>query len=158
NFNVNQPHGFLYFQDDSSALDARPYSLTGIPTDKASYNQARFGANLGGPLNIPRLFHGGNKWFFFAGWNWSRGSTPYDFYSTVTTADDRAGNFPHATNRDGTPVAVFNPQTGQQYQYNGILNQIDPGDISSAAQALLQYIPLPNIQTTAAGQNFHNVT
>jgi hypothetical protein len=38
NFNVNQPHGFLYFQDDNSALDARPYSLTGIATDKASYN------------------------------------------------------------------------------------------------------------------------
>jgi len=44
NFNVNQPHGFLYFQDDNSALDARPYSLTGIATDKASYNTARFGA------------------------------------------------------------------------------------------------------------------
>jgi len=27
NFNVNQPHGFLYFQNDNSALDARPYSL-----------------------------------------------------------------------------------------------------------------------------------
>src|SRR5262249_2480952 len=66
NFNINQPHGFLYVQDDTSALDARPYSLTGVPTAKASYNQARFGANLGGPLNIPKLFQGGNKWFFFA--------------------------------------------------------------------------------------------
>src|SRR5262249_34155095 len=47
NFNVNQPHGFLYFQDDNSALDARPYSLAGISTDKATYNQARFGANIG---------------------------------------------------------------------------------------------------------------
>ena len=26
-FNVNQPHGNLYFYDDTSALDARPYSL-----------------------------------------------------------------------------------------------------------------------------------
>jgi len=62
-FNINQPHGFLYFQDDNSALDARPYSLTGISTDRADYNQARFGANIGGPLNIPKLFNGGNKWF-----------------------------------------------------------------------------------------------
>src|SRR5262249_52532875 len=87
NFNVHQPHGFLYFQDDNSALDARPYSLTGIATEKATYNQARFGANIGGPLNIPKIFNGGNKWFFFAGWNGSRGSTPYDFYSTVPTLD-----------------------------------------------------------------------
>jgi hypothetical protein len=158
NFNVNQPHGFLYFQDDNSGLDARPYSLTGIATDKATYNQAKFGANIGGPLNIPKLFNGGNKWFFFAGWNGSRGSTPYDYYSTVPTLDERAGNFSNATNLDGTPVQIFNPKTGQHYQYNGMLNEIDPADISSSAQSLLQYIPLPNIATTASGQNFHYVT
>jgi trimeric autotransporter adhesin len=157
-FNVNQPHGFLYFQNDNSALDARPYSLTGIATDKATYNQARFGANIGGPLNIPKIFNGGNKWFFFAGWNGSRGDTPYDYYSTVPTAEERAGNFSQVTNRDGSPVQIFNPKTGQQYQFNGVLNQIDPADLSSAAQSLLQFIPLPNIATTAAGQNFHNVT
>jgi hypothetical protein len=158
NFNVNQPHGFLYFQNDNSTLDARPYSLTGIATDKATYNQAKFGANMGGPLNIPKIFNGGNKWFFFAGWNGSRGGTPYDYYSTVPTLDERTGNFSNTTNRNGTPVAIFNPQTGQQYQSGGVLNQIDPADISSAAQALLQFIPLPNIATTAAGQNFHLVT
>src|SRR5262249_51332168 len=83
---------------------------------------------------------------------------PYDYYSTVPTADERAGNFSNTTNRDGTPVRIFNPQTGQQYQFNGVLNEIDPADISSAAQSLLQYIPLPNMATTAAGQNFHLVT
>ena len=156
-FNINQPHGFLYFQDDNSGLDARPYALTGIPTDKASYNQARFGANIGGPLNIPKLFTGGNKWFFFAGWNGSRGSTPYDFFSTVPTAEERAGNFSNVTNRDGTPVQIFNPATGQLFHYNGRMNAIDPADISSAAAALLQFIPKPNIATTASGQNFHLV-
>ena len=67
-------------------------------------------------------------------------------------------NISNTTNRHGAPVEIFNPQTGQQYQSGGVLNQIDPADISSAAQALLQYIPLPNIATTAAGQNFHLVT
>jgi trimeric autotransporter adhesin len=158
NFNVNQPHGFLYFQNDNSALDARPYSLTGIATDRADYNQAKFGANIGGPLNIPHLFNGGNKWFFFAGWNGSRGSTPYDYYSTVPTLAERGGDFSAATYNNGSPVQIFNPQTRQQYQFNGILNAIDPAQISPAAQALLQFIPLPNIATTASGQNFHNVT
>lgn len=157
-FNVNQPHGFLYFQDDNSALDARPYSLTGIPTDRADYNQARFGANIGGPLNIPKLFNGGNKWFFFAGWNGSRGSTPYDFYSIVPTLAERSGNFSTATYNNGSPVQIFNPKTGQQYQFNGVLNAIDPAQLSPAAQSLLQFIPLPNIATTTSGQNFHNVT
>src|SRR5712692_6970769 len=77
-FNINQPHGVLYFSDDNAGLDARSYSLTGIASPKADYNQARFGVNIGGPLNIPKIFNGGNKWFFFAGWNGSRGSSPYD--------------------------------------------------------------------------------
>lgn len=66
-FNINQPHGFLYVSDNDAALDAKSYSLTGLQTPKASYNLARFGANLGGPLSIPKIFNGGNKWFFFAG-------------------------------------------------------------------------------------------
>jgi hypothetical protein len=162
-FNINQPHGVLYFSDDNAGLDARPYSLTGIPFPKADYNQARFGANVGGPLNIPKIFNGGNKWFFFAGWNGSRGSNPYDAFSTVPTGDsvncvERCGDFSKATYHDGKPVQIFNPQTGQPYQFNGVSNVLDPSLISPAAKALLQYIPLPNIATTASGQNFHYVT
>jgi trimeric autotransporter adhesin len=158
NFNVNQPHGFLYFQDENATLDAKPYSLTGIVSNKAAYNLTRFGANLGGPLNIPKIFNGGNKWFFFGGWNGTRGSLPSDFYSTVPTLAERRGDFSATTYKDGKPVALFDPVTGQQLQHNGVLNVIDPSEISSAAQSLLQFIPLPNIATTASGQNFHNVT
>ena len=157
-FNINQPHGVLSFSDDTSGLDARPYSLTGIESPKANYNQARFGVNVGGPLNIPKIFNGGNKWFFFGGWNGSRGSNPYDAFSTVPTQDERGGNFTGATYNDGKAVQIFNPQTGQQYQFNGVSNAIDASLISPAATALLPYIPLPNITATASGQNFHYVT
>src|SRR5207302_1012699 len=142
----------------NAGLDARPYSLTGIQSPKADYNQARFGVNVGGPLSIPKIFNGGNKWFFFGGWNGSRGSNPYDAFSTVPTQEERNGNFSAATYNDGTPVQIFDPKTGQQYQSNGVSNAIDPSLISSASNALLQYIPLPNIATTASGQNFHYVT
>ena len=163
-FNINQPHGVLYFSDNTSALDATPYSLSGFPTAKSDYNQARFGANVGGPLNIPKLFNGGNKWFFFAGWNGSRGDTPYDSFSRVPTLDERTGNFSAAIYNDGTPVQLFNPATGQQYQYNNgtctmpCLNILNPSLITPAAKALLNYIPMPNIPTTAQGQNFHYIT
>jgi trimeric autotransporter adhesin len=156
NFNVNQPHGFLYFSDNDSAFDARPFSITGIETPRASYNFARFGANIGGPLNIPKIFNGGNKWFFFAGWNGSRGSTPYDAYSTVPTAAERAGDFSGATYKDGSPVQIFDPATDLPLTYNGQANVVNPALISASAQALLQYIPLPNLASTT--QNLHYVT
>jgi hypothetical protein len=156
NFNVNQPHGFLYFSDNDAALDARPFSITGLETPKASYNFARFGANIGGPLNIPKIFNGGNKWFFFAGWNGSRGSTPYDSYSTVPTAAERAGDFSSAAYKDGSPVQIFDPTTHLPLTFNGQTNVINPALVSPAAQALLQYIPLPNLAGTT--ENFHYVT
>jgi hypothetical protein len=156
--NINQPHGVLYFSDDNSSLDATPFSLSGFPIAKSQYNQSHFGANVGGPLNIPKLFNGGNKWFFFAGWNGSRGDTPYDAFSTVPTLDERNGNFSNATYNNGSPVEIFNPATGQQYQFNGVPNSIDPSTFSSAAKSLLQFIPLPNIPLTSTGQNFHFVT
>lgn len=155
-FNVNQPHGFLYFSDDNASFDAKPYSLTGIQSEKASYNFARFGANVGGPLNIPHIYNGGTKTFFFVGWNGSRGSTPYDAYSTVPTVAERAGNFSGATYNDGSPVQIFNPATGAQFSFNGQPNVINPALVSPQAKALLAYIPLPNLDS--ATQNFHYVT
>ena len=157
-FNVNQPHGVLYYSDDNSVFDAAPFSLNGSPSVKSSYNQARFGANVGGPLNIPKIFDGGNKWFFFGGWNGSRGETPYDAFSRVPTKGERSGDFSGSTYNDGTPLQIFNPATGQQYQFNMKPNVIDPSLISSAAKDLLQFIPLPNIPPTPTGQNFHYVT
>jgi hypothetical protein len=146
----------LYVSDDTASLDAKSYSLTGLPTPKASYDVPRFGAFLGGPLNIPKIFNGGNKWFFFAGWNGNRGSTPYDAFSTVPTVPERAGDFSAAAYKDGSPVQIFNPATGQQFQSNGHLNVIDPSLISSSAKSLLALIPLPNLNSPT--QNFHYVT
>lgn len=149
-FNVNQPHGNMYIYDDTSAMDARSYSLNGLTLPKADYNQLRFGAYVGGPLNIPKIFNSGNKTFFFGGWSGTRGSTPFDALSTVPTTAERGGNF------SGLPSPIFNPTTGQQFAFNGQSNVIDPTLITPQAQALLQFIPIPNLPGTA--QNFHFVT
>jgi trimeric autotransporter adhesin len=175
--NVNQPHGFLYFNDDNASLDAAPYALLGHVSQKASYNQAKFGANVGGPLNIPKIFNGGNKTFFFFGWNGTRGSTPYDSFSNVPTLAERSGDFSALL---GAPVVgsngaeVINQCSGQPVLSGQIFNPATirvvngqtcsdpfPGNmissaLSPAAMALLNYIPQPN--GTGATQNFHYVT
>lgn len=151
-FNINQPHGFLYFQDDNSGLDAEPYSLSGQEAAKASYNQIRFGAFVGGPLKIPGLFDWSKSTFFSGGWNGTRGATPYDAFSTVPTQAERNGNFSALTDKNGNLIPIFNPQTGQPFTNN----TIDPSLLSPAAVALLGYMPLPNLP--GATQNFHYIT
>jgi trimeric autotransporter adhesin len=150
-FNLNQPHGFLYVQDDNADLDARPYSLNGLELPQSSYNQLKVGAFIGTPLKIPGLFDWSKSTFITAGWYGVRGSTPYDALSTVPTAAERSGNFSGLT-QNGSPVTIYNPQTGLPY----LDNTINPSQFSPAAVALLQYFPLPNMPGTL--QNFQYVT
>jgi hypothetical protein len=127
-FNVNKPHGSIFFNYGGAALDAKPYSLNGQPESKASYNQKRFGATIGGPLNIPHVYKGGTKTFLFGNYSGSRSTNPYDVFSTVPTLAERGGDF-------GTlQVTAINP----------------------AAAGLLNFIPQPNLPGNT--RNFHFVS
>jgi trimeric autotransporter adhesin len=151
NFNLNQPHGFLYVQDDNADLDARPYSLNGLPLPQSDYNQLKVGAFIGTPLRIPGLFDWSKTTFITFGWYGVRGSTPYDALSTVPTTAERVGNFSGLT-ENGAPITIYNPQTGMPFADN----MIDPSLITAQAKALLAYIPLPNMPGTL--QNYQYVT
>ncbi len=153
NFNLNQPHGFLYVQDDNAGLDARPYSLNGLPIAQSDYNQLKVGAFVGTPLKIPGLFDFSKTTFITVGWYGVRGSTPYDAISTVPTAAERLGNFLGLTGPDGSPVTIYNPSTPGVPFSN---NTIDPSLISAQAKALLEYMPMPNMP--GATQNYQYVT
>jgi outer membrane receptor protein involved in Fe transport len=157
-FNVNQPHGSLFYSAGNSALDAAPYSLSGQP-EKPDYGSSRFGGVLGGPLRIPKLFDAGPKTFFFLSIFGTRATTPYDVFSHVPTQLEREGDFSQTVVTHGasaTPVQIL---------YPGVVNNVIPQNlISPQAQALLKFIPLPNAPgeqnfrySTAAGDNGTNI-
>ncbi|HET9743491.1 MAG TPA: TonB-dependent receptor [Terriglobales bacterium] len=149
NFNINRPHGSLYYSTDNSIFDAAPYALNAASptaTIKPDYDQNRFGAVLGGPLDIPHVIHD-EKTFVFGGWTGNRNTTPYDQFSVVPTAAERQGVF------SSLPIQLMDPTTHQPIPGN-ILTNINP-----AAQALLPFIPLPNLQPVPGSNlNFHYVT
>ena len=100
---------------DNSALDAKPFSLTGQDTPKAAYNHFRTTGTLGGPLKIPKLLSGENT-FFFINYQLTRNHNASVDTGLVPTLDEREGIFPG----------------------------LNPITISPQAQALLSYYPLPN--------------
>src|SRR3954470_12225805 len=148
-FNINQPHGSIFYSTDNSIFDAAPYalntrtSLDNGPLQKPEYSQNRFGVTLGSPLHIPHVIKD-DKTFVFLNWTGGRNTNPYDQYSTVPTLADRQGDFSSLS----TPL--IDPTTHQPIAGNRI-TAIDP-----AAQTLLQFIPLPNLP--GATKNFHYVT
>ncbi|HEY2392277.1 MAG TPA: TonB-dependent receptor, partial [Candidatus Angelobacter sp.] len=127
-FNANKAHGSIFYNYGGSGLDAKSYSLNGQPESKASYNQSRFGVTIGGPLNIPHVYNGGTKTFIFGNYTGSRSTNPYDVFSTVPTAAERAGNF----------------------------SNLQVTNINPAAAQLLSFIPLPNLPGDV--RNFHFVS
>jgi len=153
-FDLNHPHGSIYYGAGDGALNAAPYSLTGEPVVKPAYLQNSFGGSVGGPLDIPRIYHGGTKTFFFVNYNGKRGENPFDQFSTVPTLLERQGIFSQTTYTTGPmkgqPVVIINPATGIPFTA-ATLPAINP-----IAAGLLQYIPQPNLPGNY--QNFHFVT
>ena len=123
---------------DNSALDARPYSLTGQNTPKPSYNRITGIATLGGPLRISRLLHGTHDPNIFTAYQWTRSVNDSTQSALVPTAAERTGDFSQVLNALGQPVQIFNPSTGQPFSGN-LIPQISP-----QASALLNYYPLPS--------------
>ena len=148
------PHGSLYYGVGDAALNASPFSITGQPTEKPAYLQNSFGGSVGGPLNIPHIYHGGSKTFYFVNYNGRRAENPFDQFSTVPTLLERQGNFSQTAYTSGAeagqPVKIFIPGTNTEY-FNNTIPHINP-----AALGLLPYIPLPNLPGNY--QNFHFVT
>jgi hypothetical protein len=121
---------------DNSALDARPYSLSGLNTPKASYNRITAVFTLGGPFKIPHLMPNGPT--FFLAYQWTRDHIAATESGLVPTVPERTGDLSGLLNALGQPVPIFNPATGRLFPGNVI-------PVSPQAQALLQLYPLPNI-------------
>jgi hypothetical protein len=84
----------------NSALDARPFSLSGQSVPKSQYNRLTFLATLGGPMHIPHLLPRGPN--FFVAYQWTRNGDATTLSGLVPTAAQRSGDLPTGI---VTPVA-----------------------------------------------------
>jgi hypothetical protein len=142
----DRPHGNASYTLGGSPFDAAPYSLTGQPTTKPSYLQQRFSGSIGGQLKIPHLFDLGSRTSYFLNYAGNRSTNLYNAYSTVPTAAQRAGDF------SSSSILLTDPLTGLPFANN----VIPAGRLDPSAQALLNYIPLPN--QPGAQQNYYYST
>ncbi|MGA2736595.1 MAG: carboxypeptidase regulatory-like domain-containing protein [Bryobacteraceae bacterium] len=123
---------------DNSALDAQQFSLTGQNTPKLAYNRLTGMAFLGGPLQIGHLFK--RPPYIFAAYQWTRNRN----------ASTLPGLMPDLAERNGAFTSpILDPTTGAPFPGN----QIPQNRISTQAQSLLSFYPLPNF-TGNAGYNY----
>lgn len=136
---VNRVRFSFYDRYENSAFDARPYSITGNQVPKPSHYDERFGGNLGGPLEIPHIYNGSDKTYFFINYQHETQSSALDTYSTVPTAAERSGDF------CGLGITLYNPFSNFAGPRTPLGNGCQIPTINSAAAGLLAFYPQPNL-------------
>ena len=149
-FNPGQPHGAIFWYGTNSAVNAEPFALAGQHQVQPANGTNRFGLTFMSAPYIPGLTKPSGKDTMFLTLSGNRGSTPEDYYATLPTDAERAGDF----SASGLPP-IFDPATKQQFTYAGTSNVIPPAQIASPAKALLKYFPEPNLAAGAGANNYN---
>ncbi len=137
---TNLFHGTLWEFNRNDELTQSYDAIANKSVTSPRLNRNQFGANVGGPVWIPKLYKGTDKTFFFFNWESgyaAQGASPQ--YKIVPTVAQRNGDFRGLVDSKGSPITLKDPLG------IGIVdNQVPKSFLSSQTQAFLNYEPLPN--------------
>ncbi len=136
---TNEYHGALFWYHQNRALDARSFGQSVLPAKIGN----TFGATVGGPLVLPKLYNGKNKTFFYFTWESMRYPRQSTVQNTVPTTFVKNGDF----SREG--VAVQDPFTNVPFP--GAI--IPASRINPVAKAIIPFYPDINFGTTDRRSN-----
>ncbi|MBI4909369.1 MAG: TonB-dependent receptor [Acidobacteria bacterium] len=153
---TNRISGSAYEFVRNDFFDARNFfavnqdPLSGRYNPMLRYNQ--YGATVGGPVYIPRLYNGKGKTFFYFGyeqWRYKSGSLNR---GTVPTELERNGDFTKSLNGLGQSQPIFDPSTTRPNPNGtGFVRDLFPGSViprsrfDPVAVNVLKYMPAANV-------------
>lgn len=109
---TNQLHGSAYEFIRNTDFDANDWFSNRAGKARQIYKQNDFGATVGGPVYIPKIYHGKDKTFFFFSYEGFRnrnGAT--NVTQTVPTAEMYNGDFSKWVNAQGQVIPIYDPTT-----------------------------------------------
>jgi len=121
------------------------------------YHVNQYGATLGGPVMLPKVYNGHNKTFFFFGYQRYTITQQAYVYSQVLTADELNGDFANSLFFLASPnqAHLFDPETttagaNPTRQPFSPTDVIPPGRVDTLVQSYLKAIePPPNFTPNA---------
>lgn len=152
---TNQFHGSLFEFNQNSFLNATSFFTNASGGKKTVGRQNNYGATVGGPVLLPKVYNGRNRLFFFFAWeNW-QDSGPNPVITTVPTAAQRTGDF-SALLALGAAYQLYDPATaksaGGVVSRGGFAGNLIPSSrLSPVAQNYFKLIPAPNLPGTKDG-------
>ena len=146
----NQVHGSAFEYLRNSLLDANGFNADKAGLAKPPFRRNQFGGTIGGPVDLPKLYDGHNKTFFFVSYDGLRDSSAGSYTTTVPTALERTGNFSQTLQSNGTEIVIYDPNSTALNSSGAYVRTPFPGnvipqsEINPIAQKLLSYYPMPD--------------
>ena len=142
---TNTLHGSAWEFLRNDKLDANNFFSNANGTPRQAFKQNQFGFTLGGPIEIPKVYHGKNRTFFFGDYEGTR---------RRTTASSNILDIPPIAFRKGDFSAykpiIFDPRARRIGPTGSVIstpfpgNQIPQSLIHPGAAATLDLLPAPN--------------
>ncbi|MDR3702711.1 MAG: TonB-dependent receptor [Candidatus Sulfopaludibacter sp.] len=150
---TNSLHGSAYDYLQNSQLNANTWSNNRNGAIRSPYQNNWFGATIGGPVWLGKLYNGKNKTFFFFSEQSNRQRTTSSFTGTMPLDAWRNGDFSQLKNGSGVGVTVYDPlaavdnglNTGTATRAAFPGNVIPQNRWDPVAAGMMKYWPEPNL-------------
>ncbi|MBI1898212.1 MAG: TonB-dependent receptor [Acidobacteria bacterium] len=155
---TNDFHGEAHWFVRNSAFDAPNFFNNQQGTKKSVYQDNRYGASIGGPVVLPKLYDGKNKTFFFYAWEANKWGVPGNFTGTVPSEAQRRGDFSQLLQVNAN-YQIYDPLTttavaGGRFQRQPVAGNLIPASrLDPVGAAIAGLYPLPNREGTRDGRN-----
>jgi hypothetical protein len=154
---TNQMHAAGFGYEWFNPLIANNYFANAAGVPEVPQMWKNYGASIGGPVVIPKIYNGKNKTFFwFAGEAYRQNQTS-SVVQQLPTAAEVIGDFSHSKYTNGTQQTIYNPLT-TVFNPNGtwsrqpFMNNIIPASLISPIGAkLASYYPAPTSTPASYG-------
>jgi hypothetical protein len=127
---TNGFHGSAYEFLRNNDFDANNFFNNQAGIANSIYKQNDFGLTIGGPVWIPKVYHGKNKTFFFFSYEGFRNRTGANgAVFTVPTAEMYNGDFSKWVTSAGVQIPIYNPLSQVQNPDGTYTRQVFPGNV-----------------------------
>ncbi len=146
----NALHGSVYHFFRNDKLNANDWNSNRFGRAKGVFHDNVFGASIGGPIFLPKVYNGRDRTFFFLNYEGVRRSTGSNAATAgVPTALERQGDFSQSLIDQGLPVQIFDPLTAR-VEGGRVVRDAFPGNriphsrIDPLSSVFLSHYPEPN--------------
>src|ERR1035437_2415727 len=127
---TNGFHGSAYEFLRNNDFDGNNFFNNAAKVPISIYKQNDFGFTAGGPVWIPKVYHGKDKTFFFFSYEGFRNRTGANGTSfTVPTPEMYTGDFSKWVTSTGTMIPIYNPIGQVQNPDGTYTRQVFPGNV-----------------------------